>query len=118
MTFKFALTAIALAASASTFAQTKWDLPAAYPASNFHTENLVQFAADVDKSRKTWWRNRQTRHHFIPLVVFLPLLEGAASTATPARPSVPTVSSISSLFSNRRVLRKRGFIRGGRLGLQ
>ncbi len=31
-------------------AQTKWDLPAAYPASNFHTENLVQFAADVDKA--------------------------------------------------------------------
>ena len=22
-------------------AQTKWDLPAAYPASNFHTENLI-----------------------------------------------------------------------------
>ena len=50
MTFKFALTAIALATSAATFAQTKWDLPAAYPASNFHTENLVQFAADVDKA--------------------------------------------------------------------
>jgi TRAP-type C4-dicarboxylate transport system substrate-binding protein len=31
-------------------AQTKWDLPAAYPASNFHTENLVQFANDVDKA--------------------------------------------------------------------
>jgi TRAP-type transport system periplasmic protein len=31
-------------------AQTKWDLPAAYGASNFHTENLVQFAADVDKA--------------------------------------------------------------------
>jgi TRAP-type C4-dicarboxylate transport system substrate-binding protein len=31
-------------------AQTKWDLPAAYPASNFHTENLTQFAADVDKA--------------------------------------------------------------------
>src|SRR5512146_949842 len=28
----------------------KWDLPAAYPASNFHTENLMQFAADVDKA--------------------------------------------------------------------
>ena len=50
MTFKFALTAIALATSAATFAQTKWDLPAAYPATNFHTENLVQFAADVDKA--------------------------------------------------------------------
>jgi TRAP-type transport system periplasmic protein len=32
------------------FAQAKWDLPAAYPASNFHTENLVQFAADVEKA--------------------------------------------------------------------
>jgi len=31
-------------------AQTKWDLPAAYPANNFHTENLMQFAADVDKA--------------------------------------------------------------------
>ena len=31
-------------------AQIKWDLPAAYGASNFHTENLVQFANDVDKA--------------------------------------------------------------------
>ena len=31
-------------------AQTKWDLPAAYAASNFHTENLMQFASDVDKA--------------------------------------------------------------------
>jgi TRAP-type transport system periplasmic protein len=31
-------------------AQTKWDLPAAYPATNFHTENLVLFAGDVDKA--------------------------------------------------------------------
>jgi TRAP-type C4-dicarboxylate transport system substrate-binding protein len=31
-------------------AQTKWDLPAAYPATNFHPENLTQFAADVDKA--------------------------------------------------------------------
>ena len=31
-------------------AQTKWDLPAAYPTSNFHTENLIQFAGDVDKA--------------------------------------------------------------------
>ena len=29
-------------------AQTKWDLPSAYPGSNFHTENLTQFAKDVD----------------------------------------------------------------------
>jgi TRAP-type C4-dicarboxylate transport system substrate-binding protein len=31
-------------------AQTKWDLPAAYPATNFHSVNLNQFAADVDKA--------------------------------------------------------------------
>ena len=31
-------------------AQTRWDLPAAYPASNFHSENLAQFAAEVDKA--------------------------------------------------------------------
>src|SRR6187549_3554393 len=31
-------------------AQTKWDLPAAYPANNFHTENLVQMAGDVEKA--------------------------------------------------------------------
>ncbi len=30
-------------------AQTKWDLPSAYPANNFHTENLQQFASDVEK---------------------------------------------------------------------
>src|SRR3954462_11343809 len=42
---------IALAALAAVAqAQTKWDLPAAYPASNYHTENLVQFASDVDKA--------------------------------------------------------------------
>jgi TRAP-type C4-dicarboxylate transport system substrate-binding protein len=42
--------AAALMASAAAKAQTKWDLPCAYPASNFHTENLVQFAGDVDKA--------------------------------------------------------------------
>lgn len=51
MKFKLALIAAALSTcAASSFAQTKWDLPAAYPASNFHTENLTQFAADIDKA--------------------------------------------------------------------
>lgn len=50
MKFKLALVATALTLGTSAFAQTKWDLPAAYPASNFHTENLTQFAADVDKA--------------------------------------------------------------------
>jgi len=37
-----------LAATAN--AQTKWDLPAAYPATNFHSINLAEFAAEVDKA--------------------------------------------------------------------
>jgi len=40
----------AFAVSALAQAQTKWDLPAAYPATNFHTVNLQQFADDVDKA--------------------------------------------------------------------
>jgi TRAP-type C4-dicarboxylate transport system substrate-binding protein len=50
MKFKLALIAAAFTLGTSAFAQTKWDLPSAYPASNFHTENLVQFASDVDKA--------------------------------------------------------------------
>ena len=36
--------------SASGMAQTKWDLASAYSTTNFHTENLVQFASDVEKA--------------------------------------------------------------------
>ncbi|MBV2216139.1 MAG: TRAP transporter substrate-binding protein [Diaphorobacter sp.] len=48
------LAAVALAAltglcAPALHAQTKWDLAAAYPATNFHTENLAQFISDVDK---------------------------------------------------------------------
>jgi TRAP-type C4-dicarboxylate transport system substrate-binding protein len=50
MKYQFGLIAAAVAFSGSAFAQTKWDLPAAYPATNFHSENLVQFANDVDKA--------------------------------------------------------------------
>jgi TRAP-type C4-dicarboxylate transport system substrate-binding protein len=50
MNLKFALGAAVLALSAQASAQAKWDLPAGYAASNFHTENLVQFANDVDKA--------------------------------------------------------------------
>src|SRR5215218_5752579 len=50
MKFKFAFSLAALALAGSVSAQTKWDLPAGYPASNFHSENLVQFASDVDKA--------------------------------------------------------------------
>jgi TRAP-type C4-dicarboxylate transport system substrate-binding protein len=42
--------ALGLAAALPALAQTKWDLPTAYPANNFHTENLQRFVADVDKA--------------------------------------------------------------------
>lgn len=48
--FHFTLAAAALAVSSASFAQTKWDLPSAYPATNFHSVNLATFAADVDKA--------------------------------------------------------------------
>ena len=50
MKYQFGLIAAAIALGGSDFAQTKWGLPAAYPATNFHSENLVQFASDVDKA--------------------------------------------------------------------
>jgi TRAP-type C4-dicarboxylate transport system substrate-binding protein len=50
MKFKLALVAAVLSLGTAAFAQTKWDLPAAYPATNFHSENLAQFANDVDKA--------------------------------------------------------------------
>ena len=49
-TFQLGLAAGLIATSGLAFAQTKWDLPAAYPATNFHSVNLIQFAADVDKA--------------------------------------------------------------------
>jgi len=43
-----AIAAAAFATAAA--AQVKWDMPTPYPATNFHTENIVQFAADIDKA--------------------------------------------------------------------
>lgn len=42
----------ALGAAAGAQAQAKWDLPSAYPAFNFHSENIAQFAKDVDAATK------------------------------------------------------------------
>ena len=47
--FSITLAASAIALSLPAAAQTKWDLPAAYPATNFHSVNLTQFANDVDR---------------------------------------------------------------------
>jgi TRAP-type C4-dicarboxylate transport system substrate-binding protein len=40
---------LALGLVAPAAAQTKWTLPAAYPADNYHSENLVFFAKEVEK---------------------------------------------------------------------
>src|SRR4030095_1445097 len=40
--------AAGLAIALPAVAQVKWDMPTAYPANNFHTENAQQFASDVD----------------------------------------------------------------------
>src|SRR2546423_514882 len=50
MRFKLPLMSALLAVATAATAQTKWDLPSGYPATNFHTENLMQFAADVEKA--------------------------------------------------------------------
>ena len=42
--------ALVLALALPAAAQTKWDMPTAYPAANFHTENIQQFAGDVDRA--------------------------------------------------------------------
>ena len=42
--------AAALCVAAPVAAQTKWDLPAGYPAGNPHTQNLTQFATDIAKA--------------------------------------------------------------------
>jgi TRAP-type transport system periplasmic protein len=48
--FSATLLASAMALGTTAQAQTKWDLPAAYPATNFHSVNLTQFADEVDKA--------------------------------------------------------------------
>ena len=48
MNHKFSIALAGLTLAATSFAQTKWDLPTAYPATNYHTENITQFAKDVD----------------------------------------------------------------------
>jgi len=47
---KLVAAALAAVIPAIAAAQTKWDMPTPYAATNFHTENVAQFAADVDKA--------------------------------------------------------------------
>ncbi|HSN21822.1 MAG TPA: TRAP transporter substrate-binding protein [Usitatibacter sp.] len=51
MKIAHALAALCAAAyCAAAPAQVKWDMPTPYAATNFHTENIVQFVADVDNA--------------------------------------------------------------------
>jgi TRAP-type C4-dicarboxylate transport system substrate-binding protein len=45
--FATAAAVVALAAGPAG-AQTKWDMPTPYPATNFHTENIAQFAKEIE----------------------------------------------------------------------
>jgi len=44
------LFALGVASALPAAGQTKWDMPTAYPANNFHTENIQQFVNEVDKA--------------------------------------------------------------------
>jgi TRAP-type C4-dicarboxylate transport system substrate-binding protein len=44
------IVAAVIALSGAAQAQTKWDMPTAYPPANFHTEIATMFAAEVDKA--------------------------------------------------------------------
>jgi TRAP-type C4-dicarboxylate transport system substrate-binding protein len=46
----FGVIAGIVAGSSAALAQTKWNLPAAYPLENYHTENLIWFANEVKKA--------------------------------------------------------------------
>ena len=51
---RWGVTAAALVMGAgAALAQTAWVLPSAYPPANYHTENLMQFASDVDDATRT-----------------------------------------------------------------
>src|SRR6266705_4329756 len=49
-TIRVLVAALGVSLTLGASAQTKWDLPTAYPPTNFHTENITQFVADVDKA--------------------------------------------------------------------
>ncbi len=50
MQVRITLAAAGLLFGVSAWGQTKWDLPTAYPANNFHTENIAQFAREVGEA--------------------------------------------------------------------
>ena len=49
-TIRATVAALAAMLATAAAAQTRWDMPTPYPATNFHTENIQQFVDDVDKA--------------------------------------------------------------------
>src|SRR5437667_7908752 len=47
---KTLIACIAIAATSGDYAQIKWDLPTGYAVGSFQTENVQQFASDVDRA--------------------------------------------------------------------
>ena len=47
---RIAVLTVSIAAGGHALAQSKWDMPTPYAPANFHTENILQFVADVDKA--------------------------------------------------------------------
>ncbi len=100
MNHKFGIALAGLTLGAAAFAQTKWDLPTAYPASNFHIENITQFASDVDKAQR-----RQAQDHRVRQRV---ALQGARDQARRAGRPGPARRNLAGelLRTNGRCLRR------------
>ena len=66
----------------SALAQTKWNLPAAYAANNYHSENLVAFAEDVKKA--TGGQLEMVVHSNASLLKLPDILRGVQTGQVPA----------------------------------
>ena len=52
MTFRAAVALLAVGLATPAMAQTRWEMPTPYAATNFQTKNIVQFVADVERATK------------------------------------------------------------------
>ena len=57
---------------AAAHAQTAWDMPTPYPASNFHTENIQQFANEVDAATGYDTKSWEQLSHYYDIQAWLP----------------------------------------------
>jgi TRAP-type C4-dicarboxylate transport system substrate-binding protein len=79
---RLALAATLLGAPLAVCAQTRWDLPTAYPLSNFHTVNIELFAKDVDHA--TGGRLKITVHPNASLLKLPEIKRGVQTAQVPA----------------------------------